>query len=347
MSLAQAPRVGALASGARDAITDVAGVKVGHCTLAQGEVQTGVSVIVPHDGDLFREKVPAASVVINGFGESIGLMLVDELGVFETPVALSNTFAAGAIAQAQIRAACRANPGIGRELATVHPLALECNDGYLSDIQSLPIESRHYDAALAAAATEFAQGSVGAGRGMSMFGVKGGVGSASRIALTQGERYAVGALVLANFGRAPSLIVAGKRLGARLLEALERPPDKPESGSIIMVLATDAPIDARQLRRVAMRAAAGLARTGSHFGHGSGDVALAFTTAYRIPHEPSAPMPAIAMLHDARLDALFEAAAEATEQAILNALFSAEAVRGFRGNERRAFSTVLPDWNRN
>lgn len=345
MSLDQAPRIGALDPGRANTITDVAGVRVGHATLAKGDLQTGVTVILPHDGDPYREKVPAASVVINGFGESIGLMLVDELGVFETPIALSNTFAFGALAQAQIRAACRANPAIGRETATVHPLVLECNDGYLNDIQALPIQATHYDEAVAAAAADFAQGSVGAGRGMSMFGVKGGIGSASRVAVTRGDRYTVGALVLANFGRAPNLIVAGHRVGERLQRALKEGP-KPDAGSIIMVLATDAPLDARQLRRLAMRAGAGLARTGSYFGHGSGDVALAFSTAYRIPHDAAAPMPAIAMLHDGRIDALFEAAAEATEQAIMNALFAAQTVRGFRGHERRAFTEILPDWHK-
>ncbi len=345
MTATARPRIGTIERGARDAITDVGGVKVGHCTLDDGDAQTGVTVIVPHDGDPYREKVPAACVVINGFGESIGLMLVEELGVFETPIALSNTFAFGALAQAQIRAACRANPAIGRDMATVHPLVLECNDGFLNDIQSLCVDGSHYEAALAAAASEFAQGSVGAGRGMSMFGVKGGIGSASRIAATREKRCTVGALVLANFGRAPNLILAGRRLGGRLQEALRENP-KPDAGSIIMVLATDAALDARQLRRLALRAAAGLARTGSSFGHGSGDVALAFSTAYRIPHAPEAPMPAVAMLHEARLDPLFEAAAEATEQAIVNALFAATTVRGFRGHERRALLEVLPDWQR-
>jgi D-aminopeptidase len=180
---------------------------------------------------------------------------------------------------------------------------------------------------------------------MSMFGVKGGIGSASRVAATRGDRCTVGALVLANFGRAPSLIVAGRSVGGRLQDALNEAP-KPDAGSIIMVLATDAPLDARQLRRLAMRAGAGLARTGSYFGHGSGDVALAFSTAYRIPDDAAAPMPALAMLHDGRLDALFEAAAEATEQAIVNALFAAETVRGFRGHVRHAFTELLPDWRK-
>ncbi len=344
MSLPDRPRIGALESGSRDAITDVAGVSVGHCTLAEGDTQTGVTVIVPHAHDPYREKAPAAAVVLNGFGKSAGLMQVNELGVMETPIALTNTFCVGAIEQAQETGACRANPDIGRTLPTVNPFVLECNDGYLNDIQAMAVGAAHYDDALAHAGRDFAQGSVGAGRGMSMFGVKGGIGSASRIAATRGERYTVGALVLANFGRTPNLILDGRRVGARLDEALKRPAHSPESGSIIMVLATDAPLDHRQLRRAALRAGAGLARTGSYFGHGSGDIALAFSTAYRVPHAAEAPMPAVAMLHDARLDPLFEAAADATEQAIVNALFAATTVRGFHGHTRRAFLDLLPHW---
>ncbi|HZZ93471.1 MAG TPA: P1 family peptidase [Usitatibacter sp.] len=338
------PRIGPLAPGPRNAITDVDGVTVGHCTLARGDTQTGATVIVPHAGDPYRERPPAAAVVLNGFGKSAGLMQVEELGVIETPVALGNTFAVGALVRAQERAACRANPEIGRSLPTVNAVALECNDGYLNDIQAQAVGEAHYEEALAGASRDFAQGSVGAGRGMTMFGVKGGVGSASRVAATNDDRFMVGALVLANFGRAANLVVDGERVGARLHEALARPAPAAESGSIIMVLATDAPLDARQLRRVALRAGAGLARTGSFFGHGSGDVVLAFSTAYRIPHSAATPMPALALLHDGRLDPLFEAAADATEQAIVNALFSASRVRGFRGHERRAFTEVLPGW---
>jgi D-aminopeptidase len=346
MNTTDTPRIGTLPAGPLDAISDVAGVTVGHCTLAQGEQQTGVTVIRPHAADPFRAKPRAAAVVLNGFGKSVGLMQVAELGVLETPIALTNTFAVGAIAQAQIAGACRANPEIGRGTTTVNPLVLECNDGYLNDIQAMSVGAGHYEAALATAEAQFAQGSVGAGRGMSMFGVKGGIGSASRMPSTGRERHAVGALVLANFGRAPDLILDGRRLGGALRKRLANMPAAPESGSIIIVLATDAPLDDRQLRRLALRAGAGLARTGSVFGHGSGDIVIAFSTANPVPHDATAAMPACVLLHDARLDPLFQAAADATEQAIVHALFRAQPVRGFRGHERRAFLEVFPDWHR-
>lgn len=332
----QAPHIGTLPSGPLDLISDVAGVTVGHCTLAEGPLQTGVTVLKPHAGDPYRDRVPAAAVVLNGFGKSIGLVQLDELGVLETPIALTNTFAVGAIAQAQIRACVAANPQSGRLLATVNPLVFECNDGQLNDIQALAVGEDHYQRALQAAEAEFAQGAVGAGRGMVSFGLKGGIGSASRLA----GGYTVGALVLANFGRPEQLLLAGRPLGALLAARLAEAPG-PEKGSIIMLLATDAPLDARQLRRLALRAGAGLARTGSVFGHGSGDIALAFSSAYTWPQDPARPMPAVTLLHDAKLDPLFQAAADATEQAIVHALWQAETVEGRDGQRRRALRDVF------
>ncbi|WP_354682333.1 P1 family peptidase [Cupriavidus necator] len=336
---ASIPHIGALAAGPLHSIADVAGVTVGHCTLAQDAVQTGVTVIRPHAGDPYRDKVPAAATVLNGFGKSVGLVQVDELGVLETPVALTNTFSVGAVAQAQIRAAVAANPEIGRSLPTVNPLVFECNDGYLNDIQRMAVQGSHYDAALAAAAQDVAQGAVGAGRGMASFGVKGGIGTASRLA----GGYCVGALVLANFGTPQSLTVAGRLVGPELAQRLADTEAQPEKGSIIMILATDAPLDARQLRRLSLRAGAGLARTGSVFGHGSGDLALSFSTAYTVPHEAERPMPAIAMLHESKLDPLFRAAADSVEQAILHALWHAETVQGRDGHCRRALLDVMPE----
>ena len=330
------PRIGTLPSGPRDAISDVGEIRVGHVTLDRGAVQTGVTVVVPHAGDPFADKVPAASAVINGFGKSVGLIQVEELGVFETPIALTNTFGVGAVMQAQIRAAMAAHPRLGREWATVNPLVFECNDGYLNDIRALAVTEEHYRTALECASAEFVQGSVGAGRGMSAFELKGGIGTASRRA---GD-YTVGALVLANFGRLETLTLAGHPLGRKLTERKKR-DDAPEQGSIIMLLATDAPLDARQLRRLALRAGAGLARTGSVFGHGSGDIALAFSTAYTVPHLPTRPMPAQAMLHETRLDPLFQAAADATEQAIVHALWHAEPVRGRDGHKRHTLREIL------
>jgi D-aminopeptidase len=347
------PRIGILPAGPRDAISDAGEVRVGHVTLDRGAVQTGVTVVVPHAGDPFIDKVPAAVAVINGFGKSVGLLQIRELGVLETPIALSNTFAVGALAEAQIRAAMASHGEIGREWPTLNPLVCECNDGYLNDIRALAVGEEHYRIALEAAAADFPQGSVGAGRGMSAFELKGGIGSASRRA---GE-HTVGALVLANFGRLDSLTLAGHPLG-RKLAAADSPripapngagassggdpaPERPEQGSIIMLLASDAPLDARQLRRLAWRAGAGLARAGSVFGHGSGDIALAFSTAYTVPHLPDRPMPALPMLHETRLDPLFLAAADATEQAIVHALWHAEPVRGRDGHTRRALRDIL------
>ncbi|NPT56628.1 DmpA family aminopeptidase [Paraburkholderia elongata] len=362
-----APHIGVLPSGPRGTIADVDSVTVGHCTLDEDAVQTGVTVIRPHPGDPFLNKVPAAASVINGFGKSIGLVQVEELGVLETPIALTNTFGVAAVAQAQIRAAIQANPQIGREWSTVNPLVFECHDGYLNDIQALAVSERHYNDACEAASVDVASGSVGAGRGMSCFDLKGGIGNASRVVDVAGQRYTVGALVLANFGRLPMLTIDGTPVGRVLAEraaeadaassaALVHPANsaasanpaipatasKPEHGSIIMIVANDAPLDARQLKRLSLRAAAGLARTGSVYGHGSGDIALAFSTAYTVPHESDfVALPPV--LADARLDPLFRACADSVEQAIVDALWSATSVTGRDGHRRLSLHDAAPD----
>lgn len=337
------PYIGKLPHGVRDAITDVAGVTVGHRTLAAGAIQTGVTVIRPHAGDPFRDKVPAAAVVLNGFGKSLGLVQLAELGVLETPIALTNTFGVAAVAAAQIRDCVAANPECGRSLATVNPLVFECNDGFLNDIQRMAVTEADYLHALENAGAHCSQGSVGAGRGMSSFGLKGGIGSASRrVSVSDGRMHTVGTLVLANFGCQPQLVVAGNPLGQWLAAQGPAAAQAPEQGSIIIVVATDAPLDARQLRRLALRAGVGLARTGSVFGHGSGDLVLAFSTAYTIPEHIGRPMPAIALLHDALLDGFFQAAADGTEQAIVHALWHATSVTGRDGNHRAALGALLP-----
>ncbi|MCV2354113.1 P1 family peptidase [Paucibacter sp. B2R-40] len=336
------PRIGVLPSGPLDSLADVAGVTVGHHTLAAGPVQTGVTVIKPHDGDLFLNKLPAGLAVLNGFGKSMGLLQMQELGQLETAIVLGSTMAVGTLATALTRETIARHPQIGRDWPTVNPLVLECNDGYLNDAQAFAVQHLHLAQALADAGADFAQGSVGAGRGMSAFGLKGGIGSASR----QIEGYVVAALVLANFGRPEALTLQGRCIGPLLQQRL-RESDKtagPEKGSIILILATDAPLDARQLSRLARRAGAGLARTGSDYGHGSGDIALAFSTAYQLPHSATQAMPSVAMLHEARLDSLFQAAAEACEQAIVKALFAATTVEGRDGHRRIGLSDLAPDW---
>ncbi|MEX3970761.1 P1 family peptidase [Paraburkholderia caribensis] len=343
MNMFSMPHIGTSPTGALGTIADVPGVTVGHCTLADGPIQTGVTVVRAHRDDPYRHKVPAAASVINGFGKSIGLVQVKELGVLETPIALTNTFGAAAVAQAQIRAALASNPQIGRDWPTVNPLVFECNDGYLNDIQALAIEESHYMQALDAAAVEFERGSVGGGRGMSCFDLKGGIGSASRVANVAGRDFTVGALVLANFGRLPMLTIDGTPLGRELHRRKQSTtPAKPEQGSIIMIVATDAPLDSRQLKRLSMRTAAGLARTGSVYGHGSGDIALAFSTAWTVPHESDfiATPP---LLGDARLDPLFHACADSVEQAIVDALWSATSVTGRDAHTRLSLREAAPD----
>ncbi|MBB5390820.1 MULTISPECIES: P1 family peptidase [unclassified Herbaspirillum] len=337
-----APHIGRLAAGPRNSIADVEGVTVGHCTLDDGPVQTGVTVVSPHGGNLFAHKLPAAAVVINGFGKSAGLVQLEELGTLETPIALTNTFAVGTIVTAQIRHALQANPEIGRSQPTVNPLVMECNDGYLNDLHAFAVQEAHFRQALAALSADVQQGAVGAGRGMSSFGMKGGIGSASRIvAVGAGDNaFTVGALVLSNFGRLQDLILDGQPLGRALAMAVAEPAEQaPEKGSIIMLLATDAPLDGRQLKRLSTRAGAGLARTGSVYGHGSGDIALAFSTAQQI--EAGNECLNMALLPDHLLDPLFHAAADSVEQAIVNALFAAQTVRGRDGRVRECLRERL------
>ncbi|MDD0840648.1 P1 family peptidase [Curvibacter sp. HBC61] len=350
-----APQVGLLPSGPLDAITDVAGVALGQVTLSEGAVQTGATVLLPAPGDLFLHKLPAGLAVINGFGKSAGLMQVQELGQLESPIALVSTLAVGTASTALIRDALAQQPELARSLPTLNPLVFECNDGWLNDARALALQEAHVLQALQAARTAgpgaaVAQGAVGAGRGMSCHGLKGGIGTASRRLHWQGQPFTLGALVLANQGRPEALTVAGQRIGPALQRRLAAfdaaqaaEASGPERGSIIIVLATDAPLDARQLQRVARRSAAGLARTGSDYGHGSGDVALAFSTAYRLPQRAEDAMPCVTLLHESALDVLFQAAAEATEQAILHALWAAEPVQGRDGQQRQALTALAPE----
>ncbi|MDX8532856.1 P1 family peptidase [Mesorhizobium sp. VK25A] len=327
--------LGLLPQGPLNAITDVRGVTVGHHTL-DGQ-RTGVTAVLPHQGDLFRQKVRAGVEVINGFGKSVGLMQVAELGTVETPMLLTNTFSVAACAETLIRRAIAANPKIGRKTSTVNPLVFECNDGAINDIQAMAVTATDAEAALAnAGGGEVPQGAVGAGTGMTAFGFKAGIGSASRLMRIEKHDYALGALVLANFGRAGDLMLPDGRRPS--------PPDaaKAEKGSVIVILATDLPLGDRQLRRVARRAGAGLARLGAFWGNGSGDIALCFTTADPVPHEPGNAFQPVRQLAEDRIDLPFRAAAEATHEAVLNALCAAPAMTGCMG---RTFP-ALSDWLR-
>ncbi|WP_374292918.1 DmpA family aminopeptidase [Paenirhodobacter enshiensis] len=325
---------GIMPAGRRNAITDVPGVAVGHVTLRGDGINTGVTAIVPQPGNLFERKLTAAVEVINGFGKSAGLIQVAELGTLETPILLTNTFGVGACVNALIRRAIRETPAIGRETSTVNAVVCECNDGWLSDIQAMAVTEAHAATAIAEAGPEVAEGSVGAGTGMSCFGFKGGIGTASRQMEICGETRTLGALVLANFGKAGDLTLPDGR------KAAPQEPPETEKGSIIVVLATDIALDQRQLQRVCRRAGAGIARLGAFYGNGSGDIVLGFTTANRIEHAPETDVATQMRLSDARIDELFRAACEATEEAVLNALTQATAVEGRDGHRRPLFS----DW---
>jgi len=316
-------------------ITDVPGVRVGHRTLVDGDICTGVTAIVPHGGDVYRDRPVAASYVLNGFGKSVGLMQIDELGQIETPILLTNTFSVGTCANALIRQAVAANPSIGRRTSTVNPVVCECNDGYLSDIQAMLVTATDAFLAVEAASDSFEVGAVGAGAGMSCFGFKGGIGSASRTITLDGQGFHLGVLALCNFGRAGDLRLADRRRVAPVSEPVA------ERGSVILVVATDVPLDHRQLRRVIKRGGVGLARVGSFWGNGSGDVCIGFTTANRTPLKPRTDLLAIQVIAEPKIDALFQAMADATEAAVMDALLSARTTIGHRGHLRTGLADTL------
>ncbi|QZX94311.1 P1 family peptidase [Pantoea alfalfae] len=316
------------ACGPTNRISDVAGVRVGHDTLSEGEIQTGVTAIVPPGDNLFLTPLPCGAEVLNGFAKPVGLVQIEELGVLQTPILLSNTLAVGTLFTALVREAIRRNPELGRALPTVNPLVLECNDGWLNDIQALAVSEAMAQAALQTVSANFARGSVGAGRGMSCFSLKGGIGTASR--LIPSLNATLGVLVLANFGALETLTIDGVRAGEMIAPLLAGNAPQLDAGSVIIIIATDAPLDARQLKRIAKRAGAGLGRLGSYWGHGSGDIAVAFST-QPLPQPPQ----------DDTLEPLLAAAADATEQAVLDALLSAEAVTGFRGHHRPSLTQIL------
>ncbi|MCA1584142.1 MAG: P1 family peptidase [Acidobacteria bacterium] len=314
---------GVFAPGPLNAVTDVAGVRVGHLTRIEGDaIRTGVTVIVPHGGNMFREKVPGAVFVGNAYGKLAGSTQVDELGTIETPIALTNTLSVGAAVEGLARWTL-AQPG-NEDVRSVNALVGETNDGGLNDIRGMHIRPEHVTAALANAregAVE--EGSVGAGTGTQAFGWKGGIGTASRrLAATLGG-HTLGVLVQSNYGGI--LTVAGAPVG-RALGRFAFAGDA-VNGSCMVVVATDAPLEARDLKRVAARAIFALARTGSSYSNGSGDFAIAFSTApsMRGPVGSSG-RHAHASLPSDVLSPLFQAALEATEEAVYNSLFTATTV---------------------
>jgi D-aminopeptidase len=336
--------IGRLPVGIKNCITDVEGVKVGHVTLdnpLQGDeyAATGVTAILPHGDNLFMNKVVGASYVLNGFGKTTGLVQVDELGLIESPIMLTNTFGVPAVSQGTLHYMLEENPEIGDTTGTINLVVGECNDSRLNSIRELPIQSSHAIASINGASTDASlEGAVGAGKGMICFGYKGGIGSSSRI-INEGENggiYTIGCLVLSNFGRKEDF----QKERYKLDDNQEVPTyPNPADGSIMIILATDAPLGSRQLRRVAKRCGIGLGRTGSHFSNGSGDIVIAFSTAHKIPHFTTETVETRQQLREDHtiMNELFLGAAEVTEEAILNSLSQAVTTTGRLGNTVHAY----------
>ena len=313
--------------GERDLITDVPGVKVGHVTLKEGDVHTGVTAVLPHGGNCFQDKVMAGVSVINGFGKSVGLIQIQELGTIETPILLTNTLSVGTACEELTRYMLEGNPDIGVTTGTVNCVVTECNDGRLNDIRGLHVRPEHVREALANAGEDFEEGAVGGGTGMVCLGLKGGIGSASGRVEVDGQTYTVGALVMSNFGAPGNLIIGGKHYDTNLGR-----DERKDEGSIIMLLATDIPLNERQLSRLAKRSMVALGRVGSYCGNGSGDIAIAFTTANRLPHYSEKNILETRMFYDENIDRVFVAGVEAVEEAIISSLYHAETTTGIRGN---------------
>jgi D-aminopeptidase len=321
--------LGVLRPGTFNAITDVPGVRVGHSTLVQGDsIRTGVTAILPHEGNLFQEKVPAAIYIGNGFGKLAGYSQVEELGNLETPIVLTNTLSVPTTMEALIEYIL-SQPG-NEEVRSVNAVVGETNDGSLNDIRGRHVTKQHVLDAISGAKTgPVAEGNVGAGTGTVAFGYKGGIGTASRVLPKANNGYTVGVLVQSNFGGVLTLN------GLNLAIELGRVPVKyaDTDGSCMMVVVTDAPLDARNLKRLAKRCMLGLARTGGIATNGSGDYVIAVSTApeNRITYTPQGMTTEVITVHNDFMSPLFLAAIEATEEAIWNSLFMAETLVGKDG----------------
>ncbi|MDP2884154.1 MAG: P1 family peptidase [Ignavibacteria bacterium] len=328
--------IGIFRTGKLNAITDVAGVSVGHVTILQGDsVRTGVTAILPHGGNLFQEKVPAAVFVGNGFGKLVGTTQVEELGQIETPILLTNTLSVWDVADGIVDYMLRLQ---GNEnVRSINPVVGETNDGGLNDIRGRHVTRQHALQAIRGATSgPVPEGSVGAGTGTICFGWKGGIGTSSRLLPSSLGGFAVGVIVQTNYGGV--LDIAGVPVGKELGRYSYRNDVRnPGDGSCMMVVATDAPLNSQQLKRLARRATLALGRTGSAMSHGSGDYVLAFSTSRNVRiHPDDQRIESIPRLREDDLSPLFQAVVESTEEAIYNSLLQATSVKGHKGTEAEA-----------
>jgi len=336
--------LGRFKPGKYNAITDVDGVLVGHSTIIRGEagplvkgkgpVRTGVTAIIPNEGNIFMDRLAGGAFVLNGAGEVAGLTQVVEWGLLETPIMLTNTMAVGAVSDALARYMVEQHPGIGSEHDVIIPVVGECDDSYLNDISGQHVKDEHVRAALKAARTgPVAEGCVGGGTGMITCDFKAGIGTSSRKLPQVFGGYTLGVLVMSNFGKMHNLRVAGLPVGEVLAEKFRDTPRRRMSyGSIIAVVATDAPLLPHQIHRLCKRVSLGIGRVGSYAAHGSGEIIVGFSTANVVPRRTRKMVYKMKLLLDARLDPLYEAVMEATEEAILNSMCMATEMSGAHGN---------------
>lgn len=329
--------------GKWNAITDVPGVQVGHVTLEEqlpnGDfVCTGVTAILPHSGNMFTEKVPAASFVLNGFGKTAGLIQIEELGVIESPIMLTNTFSVGAVLEGTLAHMLDENPSIGDSTSSLNVVVGECNDSYLNSMRLMQVKPHHASEAIHNATSgPFEQGAVGAGKGMICFGMKGGIGSSSRSVQKNDANYTVGVLTLTNFGKVEECKIADwlRQHGSEALNVIPQSDadDVKPDGSVMIIVATDAPVNERQLKRFAKRAAIGLGRTGTHIHNGSGDIIIAFSNGFTIPHNSEQLTTTYECLRDDHpiMNNLFQAVIEATEEAVYQSMIHAKTTNGRQG----------------
>jgi len=319
-------------------LTDVPGVKVGHSTIIRGSgplkpgagpVRTGVTAILPHDGNIFQRPVKAAYFDFNGCGGLGGALQIREFGVIETPIMLTNTMSMGSVAEATIKHMIRANPKVGIDTDTIIPIVSECDDSYLNDAQGLHVREEHVFGAIDSASQTVHEGAIGAGTGMSCYSYKGGIGTSSRIVQIGEAKYNLGSLVLANHGDWDELCIDGVPVGSILGDPdLERATQ----GSIVMVVGTDAPLDSRQLQRIARRAIIGLGLTGTCSHNGSGDIVVAFSTANSLERFGPPGLTTEHFLKDVDISPLFRATIDSVSESVINTLFKAETMEGRDGH---------------
>ena len=329
--------IGRMKKGVRNAISDVPGVRVGHCTVDTAQHKTGVTVVMPCADDIFQNKMVAACHVLNGFGKTAGTVQLEELGTLETPIALTNTLNVGLVHDAMVEYMCLEAEKAGYAIRSVNPVVCECNDAALNDIRHRAIGQKEVFAAIESASEDFTLGDVGAGKGMTCHGLKGGIGTASRLITIGEETFTLGVLLQTNHGSMRDLNINGECVGERIDRALVG--DAPDQGSCIMIVATDLPVTDRQLKRIIKRCSVGLARLGSYIGHGSGEIMIGFSTANRIAAEGE--MTTLRCIHETQINAAFRAAAECTQEAALRSMLEAKTVTGFNGVVRHSLKEFV------